>query len=54
MEINKNNGWVMLGLHDNGGKFTTETGGEFAKTCLSDPSLCADGLTLGMWLKLSE
>ena len=52
MEIKGKDGWVMLGLEDNGGEFTRETGEEFEGTCLSDPSLCENGLTLALWLRI--
>ena len=52
MQINGENGWAMLGLIDD--QINEETGEEFAGTCLSDPSLCKNGLTLALWLKISE
>ena len=54
MEISGKGGWVMLGMDDMKGVFTPETGSEFAGTCLSDPSMCEEGLTLALWLKLCK
>lgn len=54
MVVNAETGWVMLGMEDNEGVFTETTGSEFKGTCLSDPSVCADGITVGLWLKIGK
>ena len=54
MEIGDRNGWVMLGLNDTQGVFTSDTGREFAGTCLSDPEQCTEGLSVALWLKICE
>lgn len=50
MRISGSNSWVMLGMNaSNDGSQE-----EFAGTCLSDPSLCEDGVTIGLWFLLGK
>lgn len=51
MKLGEDNGWLMLGFEPIA-EFTENTGTEFDQSCISDPKLCVDGLTLGLWLKL--
>ena len=44
----------MLGLNDTGDEFSDLTGDDFADSCLGDPALCENGLTVALWLKLCE
>lgn len=47
------NGWLLLGFEPVT-TFTDTTGTEFHLTCISDPDLCDDGLTVGLWIKLGK
>lgn len=55
MEVDgANDAWVMLGMVDSHGVYEAGTGAEFAGTCISDPSLCEDGLTVALWLRICK
>jgi len=43
----------MLGL-DPEASITEATGTEFSGTCISDPELCTNGITVALWIRIGK